>query len=828
MTKHAQLSTRASKRACPVAVAVLLLAVGLIAPRDGFAQMPRTVQGATTADFYVATNGDDTWPGSISQPFRTVDRARLAVQALKTQLSGRTITVFIRNGTYFLPATWTFTLVDSGTATTPIVYANYPGEAPVISAGQLLTNWVQNSNGRWQTTLPLGTYFTQLWVNGARRYPARTTPNGYLYVTGAYSTTGSTTTVDQLSYDIPPAGGVPATMANLGDVDLIVFEAWNVSHMRIVSVNTTTRRIVTKKTLKKSGYSGFIPGHHFLLANVKEALKQPAQFYLDRSSGVLTYIPKAGEVLGSAEIIAPKLQQILTASQLSYVTFQGLTFAHSDWQVPTDGYVGSQADATTPSALSLTNSTGVVFEGDTIAHTGAHGIEFQGPGIPGGATPYLAQFQDGLIYDTGAGGIRVGAKVTTCNTDQTVPQNVYIGNNLITGGGRVLAGAYGIHVGDAHHILIEHNEVSDFYNNAVGVGFNWNYSCNRSHDNIVQFNHLHNLGQGVTSDMGGVYYLSGLNTGNKILNNKVHDVNHDPAGYGGWGLYTDQGALGVLVQNNLVYRTTDASLHVNSSPTAPPTSTPPNVFSNNILVYGGMGAMARHNDTTFLSFQFQNNVFFYDKPTTQYGYWYCQGKTVCTDYFQFDNNLYFDKAVNGGQPGKPFFKTPYAAVNSIEQPQITWLGFAQWQAQGEDVHSLFADPLFVNPAADDYTLSANSPAFSLGFVAFDPSQAGRLPTATLQAPAVAAGYPPLLTGVFVVSPSVDALYSNPVQFVAYATGSSPITSMKIYVDGVSKYSVSASSLRTPLTLSVGTRKVVVQAWDSTGKTYKRSETITVQ
>ena len=814
---------------------IITLLIALIALTDGSAQGQRPISNpaassalAATADFYVATNGDDTWPGTLSQPFRTVDRARLAVQALKAQVTGRTIAVFIRSGTYFLPSTWTFTSLDSGTATTPILYANYPGEAPVISAGQLLTNWVKNSNGQWQTTLPLGRYFTQLWVNGNRRYPARTTPNGYLYITGGYSTTGSKTTANQLAYDVPPAGGVPATMANLADVDLIVFEAWNVSHLRVSSVNTTTRRITTTKSITQSGYAGFIPGHHFLLANVKEALKQPGQFYLDRPTGTLTYIPKAGEVLSSASIVAPQLQQVLTANQLSYVTFQGLTFAHTDWPIPTDGYVGKQADSATPAAISLSNSTGVVFEGDTIAHTGAYGIEFQGPGTLGGASAYLASFQDGLIYDTGGGGIRVGTKVTTCNTDATVPQSIYIGNNLITGGGRVLAASYGISVGDAHHILVEHNDVSDFYNNGVAVGFNWNYACNLAHDDIVQFNHLHNLGQGVTSDLAGVYYLSGLSTGNQVLNNKVHDINHDPAGYGGFGLYTDQGALGVRVQNNLVYRTTDASLHVNSSPTAPPTSTPPNLFKNNILVYGGMGAMSRHNDTTFLSFQLLNNVFFYDKQTIQYGYWYCQGKTVCTDYFQFDNNLYFDNAVSGGKPGKPFFKTPYADVNSIEQPPITWLGSGQWQAMGEDVHSLFADPLFVNPATDDYTLSASSPAFSLGFVAFDPSQAGRLPTATLQAPAVTVGYPALLTGVYVISPSIGATYSNPVQFVAYSTGSSPITSMQITVDGVSKYTVSSNSLRTSLTLTAGSRSVVIQATDSKGKTYKRSETITAK
>lgn len=814
-----------------ISLFIIILLSGRIALTQGFAQGQRPIASAvpagTTADFYVATNGNDSWPGTLSQPFLTVDRARTAVQALKTTVSGRTITVLIRGGTYFLPSTWTFTSADSGTANTPILYANYPGETPVISAGQLLTGWVKNSSGQWQTTLASGNYFTQLWVNGARRYPARTTPNGYLYITGGYSTTGSKTKVNQLAYDVPPAGGVPKSMANLGDVDLIVFEAWNVSHMRISSVNTTTRRITTTKSITQNDYSGFIVGHHFLLANVKEALSQPGQFYLDRPTGTLTYIPEAGEVLSSANIVAPRLQQVLTTSQLSYVTFQGLTFAHSDWQIPSGGYIGKQADYETPAAVSLTNSTGVVFEGDTIAHTGAYGIEFQGPGTPGGASPYLAQFQDGLIYDTGGGGIRIGQKVTTCNTDQTVPQDIYLGDNLITGGGRVLAGSYGISVGDAHHITVEHNEVSDFYNNAIGVGFNWNYACNFAHDDVVQFNHLHDLGQGVTSDMGGVYYLSGLNTGNQILNNKVHDVNHDPVGYGGWGLYTDQGTMGVLIQNNLVYRTSDASLHVNSSTTAPTNPASPNVFKNNILVYGGMGAMARHNDTTFLSFQFQNNVFYYDKQTIQYGYWYCQGQTDCTDYFQFDNNLYFDSAASGGKPGKPFFKTPSVAANSIEQPPITWLGLAQWQTQGEDEHSLFADPLFVDPANDNYTLSPGSPAFGLGFVAFDPTQAGRLPTATLQAPVVEVGYPSLLTGVFVMSPSWGASYTSPVVFVAYATGSAPITSMQISVDGKTKYTVSADSLRTSLTLTAGTKTVVVQATDSKGKTYQRTETITV-
>ena len=52
--------------------------------------------------------------------------------------------------------------------------------------------------------------------------------------------------------------------------------------------------------------------------------------------------------------------------------------------------------------------------------------------------------------------------------------------------------------------------------------------------------------------------------------------------------------------------------------------------------------------------------------------------------------------------------------------------------------------------------------------------------------------------------------------------------MKIYIDYVSKYSVSAAKLDTYLAVSSGTHNVTVQAWDSAGTVYKNSYSLTVK
>jgi hypothetical protein len=304
-----------------------------------------------------------------------------------------------------------------------------------------------------------------------------------------------------------------------------------------------------------------------------------------------------------------------------------------------------------------------------------------------------------------------------------------IQNNIITGMGRFLPAGEPVYILNSHNNLVDHNTIYDTYNAAISAGATYAVTANvqpLAHDNIVQFNLIYDVGQGVTSDMGGVYMAIGTAQGNKMLNNVVHDVTHDPgnpaipssAGYGGWGLYFDAGSRNVLAANNLVYRTSQTSVHNNLGEG--------NRVTNNILAFGAQGVIDRSLDNTALSLTFDHNIVLWDRNSPQgsllRGSWSCidsYGNPVsCSERFLFYNNLYWYT------PGNPTFMTT--------QPTKLYT-FQQWQALEEDANSLIANPMFSNPnyPADNFTIPDGSPSLTLGFVPFSPNQAGRFPGATL-------------------------------------------------------------------------------------------------
>ncbi len=88
---------------------------------------------ASGTNYYVATNGLDSNPGTLAAPFLTLERARNAIRTNGLPAGG--VTVWLRGGTYFRTNTFALTNIDSGTVLAPVVYQGYPGETAVISAG---------------------------------------------------------------------------------------------------------------------------------------------------------------------------------------------------------------------------------------------------------------------------------------------------------------------------------------------------------------------------------------------------------------------------------------------------------------------------------------------------------------------------------------------------------------------------------------------------------------------------------------------------------------------------------------------------------------------
>jgi hypothetical protein len=52
--------------------------------------------------------------------------------------------------------------------------------------------------------------------------------------------------------------------------------------------------------------------------------------------------------------------------------------------------------------------------------------------------------------------------------------------------------------------------------------------------------------------------------------------------------------------------------------------------------------------------------------------------------------------------------------------------------------------------------------------------------------------------------------------------------MRIYVDNVSKYTGSTSSIDVTMGMATGTHNVTFQAWDSKGNVYKSVKILTIQ
>ena len=671
-------------------ILLITIPIGDTLEAGNVASAEELVVNSNPVDFFVSLQGNDNWSGKLSEPndsdgpFKTLKRAREAVRALlRTLPKRRPVRVVLRGGTYYLKQTLEFGPEDSGTEGAPVVYAAAHGEKVVISGGRRLGGgkWGKvNGHKAWVIDIPdvkEGRWkFRQLFVNGVRRPRTRLPEEGFYKIKAVPEHDANQGGVDingdrgfiYYDTDIKP-------WHNLHDVEIVAVATCSSNRLPIQKIDVEQHQVTFDRISRGPLMYGGNPA--YWVENVFEALETPGQWYLDRGLGRLYYLPKPGEDMDKIEIIAPRLPRLVNIegtrdAPVRHLRFEGLTFAHTEWLEPPDWpregrYTGAWYDI--PAAIRLTNARECAVTKCIIEHGVAYGIEVR----EGCRDVDITQNR---MSDLGAGGVKIWF-----NSARTT-----VADNEISHTGMIFMTSYGICVGDSPGNRIIYNHIYDRHYTGILIGWAMYFEESNAYGNIVEHNHIHDIGKGVMSDMGGIY-TEGICAGTRIRYNVVHDIRARL--WDNNGIYHDSGA-DILVEKNLVYRCTPLHIHFTRNIT----------LENNIFALGQWAQVTRAGvfDKALSEYNFRRNLVYFK-----------QGKVVGA-WDPANRNCVYDRNLYWNTSGAPLLFG-----------DKSW---AEWRAAGQDKNSLIADPLFVDPEQSDFRLRPDSPAAKIGFESWDLSNVG--------------------------------------------------------------------------------------------------------
>ena len=644
--------------------------------------------------YFVSPAGDDANPGTLRKPFATLQRAQSAARQKRGD-------VFLRGGTYYLPAPLVFTAEDSGTKKAPVVFQSYKNEKPVISGGVRLDhlNWQPFTNEIFQAQVPADLQTEEIFVNGERqilaRYPNFDPKAQYFdgFAADAISEQRAARWAD-------PSGGYYHAMHPA---------LWGDFTWRITGKDTNGEVQLEGGWQNNRGAAA-----HWQLRfveNIFEELDAPGEWFLNSKTHTLYFYPPVGLDLKKAVVEATRLRTLVEfrgdeTQPVKWITMRGLTFrqaartvmdtreplVRTDWAIYRGGAIffngaedcaleDSFIDQVGGNAVFVNNyNRRVAIRGTQIAKAGASGICFVGD-TQAARSPLFNYYQTHKLEEIDR---------TPGPKNDNYPADCLVDDCLIHLTGRVEKQTAGVEIDLAQNITVRHCSIYDLPRAGINIGD----GCWGGH--VIEFCDIFDTVK-ETGDHGSFnswgrdrFWRPNIDEVNAwvkqapdlplldvvkpiVLANNRWRCDH------GWDIDLDDGSSNYIITNNLCLRGGIKNREGFRR-----------IVKNNVMVENGYHPHVWYDECGDI---FRHNI-------------------VWTEY----------RPANMHRP-------PWGAdmdFNLVQDSSETMSAPAtQLQQQsGRDEHSIVADAQFIDPAHGDYRVKDGSPALALGFANFPMDQFG--------------------------------------------------------------------------------------------------------
>jgi len=305
---------------------------------------------AHAAQFFVAVDGDDANPGTVAQPFATLERARDAVRQIPLDAPGDII-VNIRAGDYRRQEPLVLTEADSGRQGANVVYRSSDGigKARLLGSRPLM-GWTRHQGAIWKLDIGEDSVCHTLYEGGRRarkaRYPNYVHDPALPCAAGPYlaSSAGSPELekgVRESWLTWRPDEALPVTDAT-GQMKINVFPwghcDWHRWICSVTGVDAKERKITFDNQNDKTRIGNrarYFLEDHFAL------LDAPGEFFLDEGEGILYYIPMGEGHPDDLKVTLPVAKTLIRIQgqdrekRAHHIRIEGLSFAETDGLSPT-------------------------------------------------------------------------------------------------------------------------------------------------------------------------------------------------------------------------------------------------------------------------------------------------------------------------------------------------------------------------------------------------------------------------------------------------------------------------------------------------------------